>query len=319
MKKNLIPAFLFITTLAFGQSYNALVARADALYNNKDFVQSVAVYKDAFKLEHKNGSNLYNAGCSAALAGDAKLAFEWLNMALENGWINVTHLKSDSDLVSLHGTKKWNKLVAAMQKEVDKLDANYDKPLKAELLQILEDDQAGRQKIEDVQKKYGYQSKEMTELWKSISLQDSIDLVKVKAILDKQGWVGPDKVGGEASQALFLVIQHSDLATQQKYLPMMREAVKNKKASGSELALLEDRIALREGRKQTYGSQIGFDKDSGKTYVSPLEDPDNVDKRRASVGLGPLADYVRHWNMEWNVEAYKKMLPEIEAMEKKKH
>ena len=32
--------------------------------------------------------------------------------------------------------------------------------------------------------------------------------------------------------------------------------------------------------------------------VSPLEDPDNVDKRRAEVGLGPLADYVSNWNIK---------------------
>jgi hypothetical protein len=49
----------------------------------------------------------------------------------------------------------------------------------------------------------------------------------------------------------------------------------------------------------------------------PLEDPDNVDKRRAAVGLEPLADYVKSWDIEWNVEAYKKQLPAIEAKQKK--
>ena len=98
---------------------------------------------------------------------------------------------------------------------------------------------------------------------------------------------------------------------------MMREAVQMKKASGSSLALLEDRVALGEGRKQTYGSQIGFDESSGKYYVLPLEDPDKVDQRRASVGLGPLADYVKRWDVIWDGEADKKQLPEIEALQKK--
>ena len=48
--------------------------------------------------------------------------------------------------------------------------------------------------------------------------------------------------------------------------------------------------------------------------MSPLEDPDRVDERRASVGLGTLADYVSHWNMTWDVESYKKQLPELEKM-----
>jgi hypothetical protein len=134
--------------------------------------------------------------------------------------------------------------------------------------------------------------------------------------LDEYGWVGPDVVGGEGSQAIFLVIQHADIGIQQKYLPKMREAVKNKKASPGALALLEDRVALRTGKKQIYGSQIGRFPD-GKYYVSPLEDPDNVDKRRAEVGLSPLADYVRNWQISWDVAAYKKDLPKIEAAEKR--
>jgi hypothetical protein len=96
---------------------------------------------------------------------------------------------------------------------------------------------------------------------------------------------------------------------------MMREAVKNKKARASSLALLEDRVNLREGRKQIYGSQIGTFKD-GKYYVQPLEDPDNVDKRRAEVGLGPLNEYTQHWHFNWDAAAYKKQLPEIEKNEK---
>lgn len=97
----------------------------------------------------------------------------------------------------------------------------------------------------------------------------------------------------------------------------MREAVKNKKASGSSLALLEDRVALGEGKRQIFGSQIGRDTETGKYFVLPLEDPDNVDKKRAEVGLGLLADYVKRWQIEWNVEEYKRQLPEIEAKEHK--
>ena len=97
---------------------------------------------------------------------------------------------------------------------------------------------------------------------------------------------------------------------------MMREAVKNGKAKGKSLALLEDRVALRKRKKQIYGSQIGRDNDTKLYYVLPLEDPDNVDKRRAKVGLEPLADYVNYWQIKWDVEQYKKDLLLIEAKEK---
>jgi hypothetical protein len=220
-------------------------------------------------------------------------------------------------LDALHNDKKWLPFVNEMQKIVDVKEANLDKPLQAELLAIYEDDQGIRRTFIKAQKDYGFQSKIVDSLGRIMMHKDSVNLIKVTKILDKHGWVGADKVGGQANQTLFLVIQHSDLPTQQKYLPMMREAVKNKNASSSALALLEDRVALGEGKKQIYGSQIGFDKETNTNYVLPLEDPDTVDQRRASVGLGLLADYVKNWNIVWNVEEYKKQLPELEAKSKK--
>jgi hypothetical protein len=67
--------------------------------------------------------------------------------------------------------------------------------------------------------------------------------------LDKYGWLGADVVGARGSITLFLVIQHANLKTQQKYLPLVKEAEKNGKIQGTNLAFLEDRIAIGEGKK----------------------------------------------------------------------
>lgn len=120
-------------------------------------------------------------------------------------------------------------------------------------------------------------------------------------ILDKYGWLGPNEVGGKVNSALWAVIQHADKQTQEEYLPMMREAVNNGKARGSSLALLEDRIATGQGKKQIYGTQIGTDSQTGKHYILPIEDEPNVNKRRQSVGLPPLEDYVKRWNIEYTL------------------
>ena len=312
MKQIITIFLLFICSIAFGQSYKSFIAEADAFYNNKEYKKSVGKFKEAFKLEQKNSNDFYNAGCSASLSGNKKLAFKWLNLALKNGWSDVRHLKIDTDLTLLHTDKKWGKLVSEMQSVVDKREANYDKPLQAKLLEIYEDDQSIRQQYISAQKKFGHQSRQLDSLGRIILYKDSINLIKITEILNKYGWVGSDKVGEQANQTLFAVIQHSDLKTQQKYLPMMREAVKIGNANGSALALLEDRVALREGKRQIYGSQIDYDNETNKSYILPLEDPDNVDKRRAEVGLGLLADYVKRWEIIWNVEEYKKQLPEIE-------
>lgn len=317
LKLNSLKAFFLLLigllhSLAYGQTYRSLISEAEKKYNEKAYAASVDAYKRAFQLEQNSRSDFYNAACSAALVNDSKLALVWLNQAVDKGYSNIRHLKTDSELNSLHSKKEWTVLVAKLQKSLDKMEASYDKPLQARLLTIFEEDQKYRMQINEVGQKHGFESKEMRDLWKTIEEKDSLNLIEIKAILDQYGWVGEEKVGVQANMTLFLVIQHADLATQQKYLPMMREAVKAKKAQPSALALLEDRVALGEGRRQTYGSQIGQDSKTGKAYVLPLNDPDHVDERRAEVGLPSLSDYIRRWDLEWNVTDYKKQLPELD-------
>jgi hypothetical protein len=312
MKYLLFSCYLFACTCAYGQDYSTFIEQATRTYNEKNYSESVIAYQEAFKLKQRKPSDLYNAACAAALAGDKTLAFNWLRGAIENGWANIKHLKKDEDLISLHDAEEWKKIIAQLQQKVDVLEAQYDKPLQATLLQILEDDQKYRIALDTVQDAY------RNQLFNKMHLQDSLNLIKMTTILDKNGWVGADKIGSEANSTLFLVIQHADLATQQKYLPMMRIAVQNNALEKEDLAMLEDRVALREGKKQMYGSQVSKDK-SGKYYVRPLAEPEFVDKRRAEVGLPPLATYLQNWNIIWDVETYKKELPEIEALEKAFH
>ena len=326
MKKTvLIFAFILSTILTFGQNipqeYFDLVKKADSLYNAKDFKNSANKYSDAFKANGWKGlsNDRYNAACSWALASVPDSSFFQLDrIATKSNYTNYGHIATDPDLNSLHNDNRWKPLLEKIKQNKDKAEANLNKPLVAILDSIYVEDQMYRQQIDGIEKKYDWESKEMKDHWKIINEKDSINLIKVKSILDKYGWLGADVVGGQGNSTLFLVIQHSDQATQEKYLPMMREAVKNGKAQGSSLALLEDRVALGQGKRQIYGSQIGRDPETQIYYVSPLEDPDNVDKRRAEVGLLSLSEYVKHWQMKWDVEQYKKDLPKLEEKTKRK-
>lgn len=319
MKKIIMLLGCFITThFSFGQNgkYSVLVKKADFLYNIKEFKSSALTYTAAFRANGWTGTpnDRYNAACSWALANNLDSAFFQLNrIATRAKYMNYGHITTDSDLNSLHNDKRWKPLLEIIKQNKEKADANLNKPLVAELDSIFTEDQKYRLQIAEIEKKHGWESNEMKAHWKIINEKDSINLIKIKSLLDKYGWLGTDVIGEQGNLTLFLVIQHSDLVTQERYLPMMREAVKNGKAKGSSLALLEDRVALRKGKKQIYGSQIGRDNDTKLYYVSPLADPDNVDKRRAEVGLQPLAEYVNQWQIKWAVKQYKQDLPLIEV------
>jgi hypothetical protein len=318
MTKKLLPliAFLLLSCTGYAQlnaAYAEWVTKAMAFYDAKQYRQSADAFTKAF--DQAGGmatlDDRYNAACSWSMAGNKDSAFYHLNrLATKGKYKNYNHLIVDTDLEGLHTDKRWKDLCDLVKQNKEKAEANLNKPLVAILDTVLQNDQKYRLQIEEVAKKYGQQSKEMTDLWMVIKLYDSLDLIKVTTILDKYGWLGPDVVGDEGSQTLFLVIQHSDIKIQDRYLPMMREAVKNKKATPADLALLEDRVALRHGKKQIYGSQVTGDANGG--FLAPIIDPDNVDKRRAEVGLGPISEYVQHFGLTWNLEEYKKQLPELE-------
>ncbi|SHL46350.1 DUF6624 domain-containing protein [Flavobacterium saccharophilum] len=315
MKK--LIAIFFITMnigLMQSQTYKEFVAKGDDSYKAKDYKASVGYYDKAFKMEHKSATDLYNGACAAALNNDDEKAFKWLDLAIDNGYEDIAHIKIDNDLESLHSKKEWTKTIDKLQKQMDILSANYDKPLQKELLDIYAEDQGIRGDYMKIYKTPNADKKKIDSIGKLIGKKDSINLIRVMKILDERGWVGKDVVGSQANQTLFYVIQHSDLKYQQKYLPMMRDAVKKGNAKAGSLALLEDRVALREGKKQIYGSQVSNHPTTKIPFVFPLEDPDNVDKRRASVGLGTMSDYLKYWNATWDVEAYKKELPEIEKL-----
>jgi len=307
MKKQVFALLLVVLFLnSTAQNYDQLIHKADSCYFQKNFSLAKEFFKKAFECNSKTKKGFYNAACVAALANDKDLAFAWLGIAIENGFDNINQIKADADLQNLHNDTRWLKVNRDLQDKANLREANYDKPLQKELIAIFYEDQAIRHQLIESQKRIGYEGNTVDSIGKIMKYKDSINLNKIEKIISEKGWVGKDKVGQQASTALWLVIQHSDLKTQQNYLPIMREAVKKGNADVGSLVLLEDRVALAEGRKQIYGSQIGTNPTTGKQFVLPLADPDNVDKRRAEVGLEPLSEYVKSWNIIWDAETYKK-------------
>lgn len=323
MKKIILIVLIGLSSiLAIGQEnmteYKIYVNKADSLYNSKDYKSSGIAYQKAF--DSNNGkaypNDRYNAACSFALCGELEKAFYHLFYSVTHPRIkykNYNHITTDPDLSSLHENILWEKLLTDVRANKDEYEKDLDKPLVAILDSIYQSDQGYRRQIGEIEEKFGRESDEMQAHWKLIQETDSINLIRIKKILDERGWLGPKVIGNQGNSTLFLVIQHSDLETQLKYLPMMRKAVKLGNARASSLALLEDRVALRQGERQIYGSQIGRDEESGEYYVSPLVEPEEVNERRAEVGLGTIEEYIKNWNMIWDIEKHKERTKKIES------
>jgi hypothetical protein len=282
------------------QEYAKLIKKADSLYFAKNYKGAGLMFSSAFKANGGRAlvDDRYNAACTWALANYPDSAFFNLNF-ITITYNDYDHLTTDPDLTSLHTDKRWQSLVEQVKKNKAKADAKLNKPLIVQLDSIYAEDQNYRHQVKRIKEKYGLDSKEMKDLWKIINRKDSINLIAVKKILTTYGWLGPDVIGARGNSTLFLVIQHADQKTQEYYLPVMREAVKIGNAYPDDLALLEDRVALGQGKKQRYGTQSTVDSVSGKWVIAPIDDEENVNKRRAEVGLGPIEEYAKQFGIDY--------------------
>lgn len=175
---------------------------------------------------------------------------------------------------------------------------SLDKSLSLQLDRIFESDQMYRSKTAEIVNNFGEESPEMEEHMMMMRATDSINLMQVEQILAERGWLGQDQVGALGAEAIFLVILHSDLNKQIRYLPMLKQAVQNGNAVPLQQALLEDAISLQTVGEQIYGSQVGQD-ETGAYFLHPIRNPEGLEERRSSIGLEPMKDYAAKWGISW--------------------
>ncbi|KAF0153057.1 MAG: hypothetical protein FD143_497 [Ignavibacteria bacterium] len=110
-------------------------------------------------------------------------------------------------------------------------------------------------------------------------------------IIDKIGYPTTEKVGEEASEATWLVIQHSigQPDFMKKCVKLLEVAVSENKANSKNLAYLTDRVAVFEGKPQPYGTQFDWD-ENGELSPNHFDDLEKVNQRRKSVGLNSLEE-----------------------------
>jgi hypothetical protein len=136
-----------------------------------------------------------------------------------------------------------------------------------------------------------------------VKKQDAIDkknMKRLEEIIQKYGWPTIRMVGAEASETAFLIVQHADLASQKKYFPLLKQAAARKEARPDHVAMMEDRMLMGEGKKQIYGTGLRTDDVTKELKLWPIENEEEVDTRRAAVGLPPMAEYLKVMGLKYN-------------------
>jgi len=160
---------------------------------------------------------------------------------------------------------------------------------------------------------YGADSEQFQEQQEIYKRNHLINERKIKNILDNYGWPTKEMIGESGNLTICNVIQHSDNSIRLKYLPLMRQAVKEEKLEPRFLGRAEDRIATERGDLQIYGTQIKYYPETKIFDVWPINDPVNIDKKRAEIGLEPIAEFLKNrFEIEWHIEEQIKRTEEFE-------
>ena len=141
---------------------------------------------------------------------------------------------------------------------------------------------------------YGAESKEADLYQKEYRKNHKINIIKIKRILDTYGWPKNELIGNQGNITIANVLQHADQETREHYIPLMKQAVLDKKLEPRYLVRAEDRIATDKGDLQIYGGQMKYYPKTKSFNVWPVFNPINIDKRRAKIGLEPIAEFLKN-------------------------
>lgn len=120
------------------------------------------------------------------------------------------------------------------------------------------------------------------------------NVIQLKSLMSRIGFPTISKVGLEAYEAAFIIIQHG--IDHPQFLKSCAETIKKEamsnEASFIHYAYLKDRIDVFENKNQTYGTQFDWDE---KGLLSPvaIEDWSQVNVNRKKIGLNTLEDQIK--------------------------
>jgi hypothetical protein len=185
----------------------------------------------------------------------------------------------------------------AQQKETNNNENLEDRNprLMAEITEMTERYNKYRIKATLIYKEHGYDSKQMLENEQLIGQADEENRIAAKAIFEKYGYPSFKLVGKEKSHEYWIIVLNcdTDVDFQLAVLKIMDSLILKEDADANDYAYLSDRVRINLGMKQVYGTQLHFNESRQSYEPYELNMPEEVDKRRAELQLGTLADYIQ--------------------------
>ena len=251
--------------------YWRLIFHADSLYEQGRYDDAIRVYTEAFADDrYIFPSKLSSVAYKLRMVDKEEAAYKF----------DKHRIRMEKDYYQMPDSAT----VPSYEDEFDKRADiyNYDLSLKNHLEEMLERDQAYRtQWILSRQLHHEETQRDIALRLRADSI-DSLNQVEIRQILKEHGFPKKTEVGTSACEAAWIIIQHAPLDVQKEYLPMLERAATEGNIQAALVATLHDRIDVREGHPQKYGTQ------RNSNGLCPLLNEKMVNQWRKEVGLPPL-------------------------------
>ncbi len=177
--------------------------------------------------------------------------------------------------------------------QCDSVQTHFDKKLMQRLFVIEANDQRYRKEM-SLSEIATYPN-----IWKKQLLLDSINILQIDSIIQQYGYPTRQLVGIDLTKIPFLVIQHAPLNIQEKYFPIIEMAANSHSIDKSDVAYLRDRILMKKGLPQIYGTQLKWNEKKQKMELYKVAELKKVDELRKGVGLNSLVEYLKDNNVDF--------------------
>jgi hypothetical protein len=123
----------------------------------------------------------------------------------------------------------------------------------------------------------------------------------IMRVLESYDWIDIERFGTRVSKFAWLLVQHADHRPQFQALALERMQPHLDKGTikPANYAHLWDRVAVNSGREQRYGTQPVWKCTNRRLQLEPLEDPANVNARRAKLGLDSVESGLARMSAEF--------------------
>jgi hypothetical protein len=117
----------------------------------------------------------------------------------------------------------------------------------------------------------------------AIEALDTQNQQQLSALVHRCGWPKAAIAGADAVSAAWLIVQHAPLAYKIEHQNHIFDSYKTGDIAGVQYAKFVDRVLVRSGKPQRYGTQLIAG--SGGSTLGLIEDEAKLEQRRKEIGL----------------------------------